>query len=477
MNLDFNLTSAFSAVMYRRWKLALASAGCTFLLICAVVLAIPKWFQSTATLLIENSELTADLTNASSSREYTEQRLERTKERVLSDNTIAELIRRHGIDTLLPQVVGSGDISNFRTNTTVTARVTGVVDPRTMREAELAYAFDVSFKATDPKTAWAVTDDLSNLFVTNNISRAKDEIVQNVRILEGEANRLAEKLRAQEARIADFREAHAGWTPDDRGEVVYRERDLGREIVRIEDELFSVTSKIQSLQEQIKTTPRYRSILDENGQVVMASEDRLAQAQEQLMSALSKYNESHPDVKALRREIASLSPGASQNPNLKLINPTYAQLEIELSSLTAQQRDLSSRRKEALFDLNEVKSVLSAMPEIDRQYTELNRDYDVLKRQYENLLQRKVLGEMNLTAVNTDNLERYIVISPAVQTHAPVEPDVGALLVFGFLVAIFIGLGAAYLVEGFDGTVRDFNELTTLTSVPILARIPVIKQA
>jgi hypothetical protein len=50
-----------------------------------------------------------------------------------------------------------------------------------------------------------------------------------------------------------------------------------------------------------------RPVLDATGQPVVRGEDRLAAAQQELVAALAKYSEDHPDVRRLRREIDTLT--------------------------------------------------------------------------------------------------------------------------------------------------------------------------
>ena len=86
-----------------------------------------------------------------------------------------------------------------------------------------------------------------------------------------------------------------------------RYEQADREMVQTDTDMRAARERLDLLQTQITSTPRYRPILDESGQPMLSGSDRLAQAQQELVALRGRYSDDHPDIQRLRAEIASLS--------------------------------------------------------------------------------------------------------------------------------------------------------------------------
>ncbi|MFL7867904.1 MAG: GNVR domain-containing protein, partial [Anaerolineales bacterium] len=70
--------------------------------------------------------------------------------------------------------------------------------------------------------------------------------------------------------------------------------------------------------------------------------------------------------------------------------------------------------------------------------------------------------------------ERFTLIDPARLPEKPYKPNRLAILLIGAVLGIGAGIGFAALREFSDTSVRSIEQLTTATSFPVLATIPVI---
>ncbi len=64
------------------------------------------------------------------------------------------------------------------------------------------------------------------------------------------------------------------------------------------------------------------------------------------------------------------------------------------------------------------------------------------------------------------------VINEAKIPSVPFEPTTKRNAVLGFVVGLLIGLGAAFLVDYLDNSIRDDDELAAITGLPVLAMVP-----
>ena len=161
MTPDTATLSDFVRVLRNRARPAALTAFGVLLAMAAFVFLSPAIYQASAKLLIEQMDMPVELTGGAGAQEYVEQRLQRTRQRVLTDENVKALMERHklyesGFETDLLEE----KLAKFNENVSITPQVTGVIDPKSMRAADLTYAFDVGFKDSNPETTEKVANEL-----------------------------------------------------------------------------------------------------------------------------------------------------------------------------------------------------------------------------------------------------------------------------------------------------------------------------
>jgi polysaccharide chain length determinant protein (PEP-CTERM system associated) len=457
-------------ILRNRARPAMSTAFAVLLLMAAVVFLLPAVYEASATLLIEKASMPGELTGGADAQEYVEQRLQRARQRVLTDENVTSLIEEHqlyGNDPLEDKLV------EFNENALITPQVTGVIDPETMRAAELTYAFDVGFLDSNPERAQAIANELADLFVAASSAQAKEEAARAVEFAKAEAERLASDLRQREAKLAQFRQQYPVGLPDDRVRNQERAMSLERELALVDADLRAARGQKDLLEAQLRDTPRDSPGLDASGQVVLRGGDRLVAAQQELVAALAKYSDDHPDVRRLRREIATLTAEVSSTSAAPPTNPAYLQMQTQANAAGVAVRELTARRYELSRSLSTLQGAITLSPKLEEQYTELVRDYEVIKTQYEQMRSQQATAELQVKAAGTA-AETYVLINPARIPEDPVQPDRFALMFLAIVLAIAAGLGAAFLINASDLTVRGSADVFELSGVEPFAHVPTI---
>jgi polysaccharide chain length determinant protein (PEP-CTERM system associated) len=461
----------FVKILKKRSRAAAIAAFAVLLAMTCLVFLLPAVYEARATMLIEQLDATIDLTNGPGAREYVEQRLQRTRQIVLSDENVTAMMKEfdlYGVDGGIPDET---QLSEFNSNVFITPQVTGVIDPRTMRSAELTYAFDVGFHDSDPQVATKVANKLADLFVASSATRAREDASRTIQFATTEAERLAEALRERESRLAEFREKNPGGLPDDRVRNQDRAMSLERELAQIDTDLRSARARKDLLDAQLRDTPRDAPTVDSNGQVVVGAADRLSQAQAELVAALAKYSEDHPDVRRLRREIATLSRDAGTSTKAPT-NPAYIQVQSQANSAGFDISGLSARRAQVYSQLHAIQGAVTLSPRLEEQYQDLVRDYEVIKTQYEQLRAEQASAELRSKAAGSPATETYVLINPARLPDSPVEPDRVALMFLAIVLALGAGIGTAFLLNSADTTVRGSSDVVSVAGAQPFAHIP-----
>jgi polysaccharide chain length determinant protein (PEP-CTERM system associated) len=474
MKPDDESFSEFVRVLKRRARPAAMASFAVLLTMTCIVFWLPAVYESSATLLIEQPNVSPELLlGGTGTREYVEQRLQRIRQRVLTADNVKALIERrklYEVDGEMPDM--EGKLAAFNDSLIITPQVTGVLDPKSMRTAEMTYAFDVTFRHDDPNVAQSVANELAELFISSNASQAEEDAERAISFAQSEADRLALNLRERESRLADFQQAHGGGLPDDRVRNQQRVMDLERDLARVDDDLRAARARKELLEAQLRDTPRDSPVLDETGQVVIRGVDRLAAAQQELVAALAKYSEDHPDVRRLRREIASLSAEVSSGSGGEPTNPVFTQLQTQVNAGDVAVRELTTRRDGISNTLAGLRGAIYQSPAYEKQYTELVRDYEMIKAQYQQMRERQATAELTRKAASSTAAETYVLINPARVPEDPVEPDRVALMFLAIVLAIAAGFGTVFLLNATDSTIRGSSDVAALLGAPPFGQIP-----
>jgi polysaccharide chain length determinant protein (PEP-CTERM system associated) len=464
--------SDLTAILKQRHRPAIA-VGLTVLLgFVALSYGLPAVYESTARLLIEQSDLPAALQGRVGGTNTVERRLQTVSQRVMTASNIESLIGSLGLydqdkDADVPEEL----IRRFRESTLVVPSTAETVNAESLRTAEMTYGFNVTFRYSDPEKTQAVAASIAKIFVDAGHEEARLSVERAVGLLRTEADRLEKDLRETENQLAEFKQRHAGALPDSRDDTMRRAESAERDLIRIEEDLRSAREQQQLLLARMADTPKYSAVLDVSGKPVQGTDERLAAAQQQLIAALAKYSEDHPDVRNLRREIATMTQegGArSSGPN----NPTYLQLQAQLNSTEASIRELSARRAELMFVRGQGQHAAAASPLVERDYSNLLRDYELKQTQYREMRRQQTEAELAQKAGAGQSGERYTIVeSPPVPT-SPVEPDRISLMLLGLILAVASTIATAAALHTLDTTVRGSADVLSITGNIPLGTIP-----
>ena len=175
---------------------------------------------------------------------------------------------------------------------------------------------------------------------------------------------------------------------------------------------------------------------------------RLYDAEGKYKQLISTTGENNPMALQMKQEVDQLRPAI-------------------LDNIASQKRNLTSQRSSVASSGGKYNSLLSTIPEKERELTFISRDRDIINAHYQELLKQKAQTEMSLSATVADN---RIVDAPEASSE-PVSPNV----LFAYLVSIMSAIGLAVLIialkEGFNRTVLFRSEIENYTNVPVIGEV------
>lgn len=447
-----SLADYFEIVKRRRWLLILPALA-VFAIVAIVAMLLPNKYESRATILIEQPDIGVDL-RATTVRGSSFQQLQIVGQRVLSRARLAELIEKHDLYAEEREFMPIDDVVGLMRERIQLETVRG--DPLRGRVPEGAIAFIVSYEGRSPELARQIVDELTELFLSENVRQRQLAAQDTTRFLDQEADRLGEQVAEAEARLSAFRDQHRLSLPQMQEmnlNLLQRRED---ELRRNDQDLRALNERVSQLQSQIAQTSPSRYL------------ERVRALEAEYASLAAVFTERHPSLLQIQRELESLQAEASGEVN----NPVFDQLQSQLQAAFGERRTLLAVRADLQEKIAELEDRLSNTSLIDAEYRAMTRDHEAAVAQLRELRTKRLQAQLGESLEEEGKVERFVLIQPASLPIRPSSPNRPALLFMGFVLALGGGMGTVVMRESLDTAVHGPNGVLRATGMPPLAMIP-----
>jgi succinoglycan biosynthesis transport protein ExoP len=494
----------------------------------ALALLLPSTYMSSATILIEQQEIPQELVR-SAVTSFADQRVQIISQRVMTTQNLLTMIERYN---LYPNVRLSKPrevlLETMRSDISMKMISADVIDPRSGRPTQATIAFSVSYKNHSPELALKVANDLTSLYLNENLTSRTQMAEQTASFFAEEAARQQARIMEIDKKLAEFKQKNQDSLPEsmqlntnisERTEMDLRDAnnriaaiesqkvlleaqlaqitptqqvfsDTGQRVMNAEDRLKALRSQLAAYKARyapnhpdILTTQREVEGLEKQVTADDGTSDiarQLDEAKAQLARANEKYSPEHPDVVRLTRQVEELrklvaaSPGTLTKEKTHADNPAYIQVKGQIDALGVEHESAVKKRDELRAKLDDYEHRLAQEPAVERQYRELARDLDSAQFKYQEIRSKQTEVQVSQNLETEHKGERFTMIEPPLPPEKPISPNRFLILVMGLVLSVAAGFGAAVLRDSLDVSVRGVQDVRALLSVPPLAAIPVI---
>jgi len=522
----------YLSIIKRRRKALLIALSVSVLATLLLAILLPSRYQSTGTILIEQQELPVDLVR-STVTSYADQRVQVISQRVMTTQTLLGIIRRNDLYPWERARESREDlIEEMRDDIAFNMISADVIDPRSGMPRAASIAFTVSYTSESPLLAAKVANELTSLYLNENLTERTRLAQDASQFLDDEANRLSENVAALEGKLAAFKEKNVEQLP----EMAQFNMQL---MDRTEQELRDARTRQQSLRQQevylesqLTQIKPNSMLMADDGERVLSPTDRLKTLRSQLASMQAVYSPEHPDIVRAQSEIAGLEAQtgersasmadlsrkldeargrsaamrekyAADHPDVQNLAREITQLEVELAKARAQPmvtpaEDASADnpayiqiRAQVEATRNELSALTTEMvrlkdrlagyqqkiavsPGLEREYRELARDYDNAQVKYREIRSKQMEAQVAQNLEIGRKGERFTLIEPPLPPEEPASPNRPLILALGAVLSLLIAAGVAALAESLDTSVRGRGDMLEIFKVAPLAIIPLI---
>jgi len=422
---------ALYSVWNRRW-LALAVAWTICLLGWVIVSMQPNSYESEANILVKAQNVINNKNGLTTNEK--KEKIDQLRQTIISDANLQKVVRGTdlGLRVATDKEMDSSVLS-LRSNIEV--------------ELEEDNVFYIKASQSDPKLARDVVQKLIDIIQEENIAGDRNSITQAIKFWDDEVEKAQKELSAIEKKRIAFETENLGLLPGV-GSVSQRMESARSELNQIESQLVSAQSALVALNAQLASisptisTPTFSGGRAGGGGAAGA----LSAANGELASMRSRgLTDQHPDVIAIKRQIAALRRQAASAPRsgsgsgfVRTPNPAYSQLQGLRTERSAAVSGLNARKNALQAELAQLSSQQSLEPSVASEMERLNQQYDVAKEQYDSsITERRNVELSDNIDTKTDGAEFSMIDKPSLPA-TPSAPNRPLLLT----IVLFFGLGA-----------------------------------
>lgn len=518
----------YLAMLKRHKGKMLLIAGGLFVLTVLVAINLPSVYRATATILIEQQEIPADLVRTTVTS-YADQRIQVISQRVMTTANLKRIIDKFGLYTEEQKTETLSTIlEQMKEDIQLEMVSADVVDPVSGRPTQATIAFTLSFNSESPKTAQEVANELVSLYLDENLKRRSEAAAETTNFLALEGDKLREQIADLEKQLAVFKENHASSLPELQSLNLQLMDRTEQQLVEVERQINAAKERKVYLQAQLAQINPNSNIYSATGERIYGAEDRLKSKEAEyvtlsasygsnhpdvikmqkeidalrqevggetdnsqlilqldnkradLATMLDRYSDSHPDVKKLKQEIANLEKMAARPTKIKPVstakpdNPAYIQLQAQLEAAEAELRAMSASKAKMNAKLSDFEQRLTQAPQVEREYHTLMRDYENATAKYREVKAKQMEADMAQAMEKDRKGERFSLIEPPMFPEEPFKPNRKAIVFLGFILSIGGAVGFVIVKESFNKAIFGSHQLMAATGAPPLVVLPYI---
>ena len=470
---------------------------------------IPPMYESRAELLVEGQQVPDAIVQSTIQTEALA-RLSSVRAQVMARDNLIRLGERHGVFAgQRMSRTEKDELMKERTRIAVRAQEDG----RPGRRGDTVVTATLSFTDDDPLRAQRVANDLLSQFQSRNVEMRRDQASGASDFIQEEERKVRRELQRIGQEIARIKEENPDALPDNRS---FYESTLQRLLIerdRTQADVASTETAIQQLQME---RPRY-TVGD-----LSPREQELADLRSALSRARLKYQDTYPDVIALKEQILDLErevdPAAfRENARTEIAaqeralagmrkgTPDHGATEARIAELRGQLRDLPAGAQavspgEASFNgqvfalqsrldalalqqenldrqVADMEARIASVPQVESQLYDLQEEQARLERDLAEVQSDRAMAQRSESLEAQAKAERLVTLEQPVAPDEPTSPNKPKLAVAIFALAAGLAGLVVLVPEVLFAKVQSKDHLSELLPDVPVVEVPRFKTA
>jgi capsular exopolysaccharide synthesis family protein len=332
------------------------------------------------------------------------------------------------------------------------------VQLRGLRVARIpnTYLLQIRYRSWDPSLAADVANAIANSYVHHTYTIRYNASVSLSAFMETQLAELKTKMERSSVALAQFERELNVINPEEKTSIVSaRLMQLNTEYTNAQSDRVRKEAAYNSVKNGSSEAAQFSA----QGDTLRRISERLGQAEEKFAQVKEHYGVNHPEYRRTQAQVVQMQ----------------SELDAARKSLI---RGVEVEFRQAADRENILKqAVAQNKAELDRlnarsfQYQTLKRDADTDRKLYEELTRKIKEAGINAAFHNT----AIRLADPARPPLDPVFPKLPLNLLLAFLSSGIVAVGAAFIADALDLSVRDPKRMARLLNTDVIGTLPFVK--
>ena len=473
MNVDAGIGFGdLSGILRRRGKVAgFTILGCV-LVSYWIAMSLPNLYTSYATVLVEPQSVDQELIRAGVQSSDLNSRLHLMTAQILSRPRLSGIIDRYSLYEEESEYLLREELIDLMRSRVSVEPVESDLAQRGARVTPEINEFRIYFSDYSSAVARDVAQQLANDFIDNHIESRVEVSQKSLEFIQGELERLAERIRIVEAKVTEVKNANPGSLPED---FVTNQRRIERLLsdLAIARRAHAEATSDQGFYQSQAATAQFMGAPNDDASPTR----RLELLKLKLAEHRSRgFTERHPDIIATKAEILAVETSIdeilakgqpAERPNML---QQQAQAQVDRAGMHRAAAQAEIDRLEALT--NQIQGLIVGTPAVAEQLDGLKREYEHLFSSYQDFSRRHQEASVQAQLERRQLGEQFRVLEAAFQASDPSSPNRPLIIALGVFFGLALGGGLAVVIEAADTTAHNPRRLQSSFGLPVLASIP-----
>lgn len=496
-----------------------------------VAFKVPMAYVSMGTILIEQQQVPQNMIQTTVTG-LADERIWFIRQRVMTRERILSIIDKYHLYPKKREKLPPSElVEQFQNNVKVETIAADVKTPQGL-PSKATFSFNIAFKSDQPETAYAIANELVNLFLAENSRVRTQRATDTTVFLNEEAERLNRSIADTDGKIAELKEKFGRSLPELLPANLSAAERVTSELLQTENQMDLLKERIAYLTLSIPGARQGASLNQPQGEKKpLSREEQIRVLEAEYMRLTSQYHTSHPDVVRVERQIKALDPAFTGTPDRQDVadelemtereleaaqekygdsHPDVARLKQKARSLKQQsgsgpaasrpapepaagssdpiyitlvgqlnsaQSELGGRVKryaELQKTLEQLNNAIAQTPQVERGYNQLMREREANLAKYAEVKAKVAQAKLAQTLEEEQKGESFSLIEPPVVPDKPEKGTRMKVFLTGLGGGLLVGLGMVFLADVLDSTVRGHKSLQAVTGIPPMIVIPYI---
>jgi succinoglycan biosynthesis transport protein ExoP len=316
----------------------------------------------------------------------------------------------------------------------------------------------VSVDNADAALATNLVNTLARVYIKHNLDDRKDSSKDAFLWLSEQLAILKAKVEKSEMDLLQYKEE------EDIVSLEKRQSLLEERISEMNEnytaalqthlELETMLNELKQLEKNPEMSESLPRILENN--FVQQIKQEYSRLELQLAQVSKKYKEKHPKIVSLQSQIDNIKERLA-NEVRKIAKSIEIEHRISKANISTIKRNLDELKRESM-----------SLAQQAIQYGVLQREAESNRNMYDVLLHR--LKETDISGnINSNNIR---IVDEAVTPTSPIRPNKRKNIILSILLGLSLGIGLCFLVEYFDDSIKQEEDVTIFLKETLLGVIP-----